>query len=41
MEFEYSDKVQQMRKRLLAFMEEHIYPNEEAFHHEEIGRAHV
>ncbi|MEY3707713.1 MAG: (R)-benzylsuccinyl-CoA dehydrogenase, partial [Pseudomonadota bacterium] len=26
--------VQQMRKRLLAFMEEHIYPNEEAFHHE-------
>jgi len=34
MEFEYSDKVQQMRKRLLAFMEEHIYPNEEAFHHE-------
>ena len=34
MEFEYSDKVQQMRKRLLTFMEEHIYPNEEAFHHE-------
>jgi len=34
MEFEYSDKVQQMRKRLLAFMEEHIYPNKEAFHHE-------
>jgi len=34
MEFEYSDKVQQMRKRLLTFMDEHIYPNEEAFHHE-------
>ena len=34
MEFEYSAKVQQMRQRLLAFMEEHIYPNEDAFHHE-------
>ncbi|NBO95311.1 MAG: acyl-CoA dehydrogenase [Betaproteobacteria bacterium] len=34
MEFEYSAKVQQMRQRLLAFMEDHIYPNEDAFHHE-------
>jgi len=34
MNFEYSAKVQQMRERLLAFMQEHIYPNEQAFHHE-------
>jgi len=34
MNFEYSAKVQQMGQRLLAFMNEHIYPNEQAFHHE-------
>ena len=34
MQFDYGPKVQHMRERLLAFMEEHIYPNEEAFHHE-------
>ena len=28
MEFEYSPKVQELRKRLIAFMEEHIYPND-------------
>ncbi|GAA6141144.1 acyl-CoA dehydrogenase family protein [Hydrogenophaga sp. 5NK40-0174] len=28
MDFEYSDKVKDMRERLLAFMDEHIYPNE-------------
>ncbi len=28
MDFEYSPKVQELRKRLIAFMEEHIYPNE-------------
>ncbi|RYF40566.1 MAG: hypothetical protein EOO27_47505, partial [Comamonadaceae bacterium] len=28
MQFEYSPKVQDLRKRLLAFMDEHIYPNE-------------
>jgi acyl-CoA dehydrogenase len=28
MEFEYSPKVQELRKRLIAFMEEHVYPND-------------
>ncbi len=28
MQFEYSDKVKNMQARLLAFMDEHIYPNE-------------
>src|SRR5688572_3349581 len=28
MDFEYSPKVQELRKRLIAFMEEHIYPND-------------
>jgi len=34
MDFEYSPRVQEMRKRLLAFMDEHIYPNENRFHAE-------
>ena len=28
MDFEYSPKVQDLRKRLIAFMEEHVYPND-------------
>jgi acyl-CoA dehydrogenase len=28
MDFEYSPRVQEFRKRLIAFMEEHIYPND-------------
>ena len=28
MQFEYSDKVKNMQARLLAFMDEHMYPNE-------------
>jgi len=28
MNFEYSDKVQRLREKLLAFLDEHIYPNE-------------
>ena len=32
MDFEYSPKVQAMRKRLLAFMDEHIYPNEQSYY---------
>jgi acyl-CoA dehydrogenase len=28
MDFEYSPKVQDLRRRLIAFMEEHIYPND-------------
>jgi len=32
MEFEYSPRVQELRKKLAAFMEEHIYPNEGKYH---------
>ncbi|MBT8148771.1 MAG: acyl-CoA dehydrogenase family protein, partial [Gammaproteobacteria bacterium] len=31
MDFEYSEKVQDLRARLLAFMDKHIYPNEQLF----------
>ncbi|HPZ58233.1 MAG TPA: acyl-CoA dehydrogenase family protein, partial [Ottowia sp.] len=31
MEFDYSPKVKDMQARLLAFMDEHIYPNEQVF----------
>ena len=34
MDFDYSPKVQQLQARLSAFMDEHIYPNEVAFHAE-------
>ncbi|MCL4747423.1 MAG: acyl-CoA dehydrogenase family protein [Burkholderiaceae bacterium] len=34
MDFDYSPRVQEMRSRLLAFMDEHIYPNEQRFHDE-------
>ncbi len=34
MDFDYSPKVQEMRARLLAFMDEHIYPAEHRFHEE-------
>jgi acyl-CoA dehydrogenase len=30
--FDYSEKVQRLRERLEAFMEEHVYPNEKTFH---------
>jgi len=40
MEFDYSDKVKGLRERLLAFMDEHIYPNEARFFQEiEANRA--
>jgi acyl-CoA dehydrogenase len=32
MDFEYTPKVQELRKRLIAFMDEHIYPNESAYY---------
>jgi acyl-CoA dehydrogenase len=38
MRFEYSDKVNQLRTRLLAFMDEHVYPNE-GRHHEESAQG--
>src|SRR5579863_8502561 len=31
MHFEYTDKVKDLRTRLIAFMDEHIYPNERHF----------
>ncbi|HMN56539.1 MAG TPA: acyl-CoA dehydrogenase, partial [Ottowia sp.] len=34
MEFEYSTKVKDMQARLLAFMDDHIYPNENAYYAE-------
>jgi len=40
MDFDYSPKVKDLQKRLNAFMDEHIYPNEDAFHAEvEANRA--
>jgi acyl-CoA dehydrogenase len=35
--FEFSDKVKDAQRRLQAFMDEHIYPNEQ-HHHDEIDR---
>ena len=41
MDFAYSDKVKDLQKRVGAFMEEHIYPNEARFHDEvEKNRRH-
>jgi acyl-CoA dehydrogenase len=34
MNFDYSPKVQALREKLLAFFDEHIYPNEAVFHEE-------
>lgn len=32
MDFEHSDKVKELQRRLIAFMEEHVYPNEKRWH---------
>jgi acyl-CoA dehydrogenase len=37
MDFEFTPKVKDMQKRLLSFMDQHIYPNEERFHEEIIA----
>jgi acyl-CoA dehydrogenase len=37
MNFEFSEKTIDMQRRLLAFMDEHVYPNEQRYH-EETGR---
>ena len=34
MDFAYTDKVKAMQAKLIAFMDEHIYPNEHRFHSE-------
>ena len=37
MDFDYSPKVKDLQKRLNAFMDQHIYPNEDVFHQEVEG----
>ena len=37
MNFEFNDKVKDLQRRLQAFLDEHVYPNEMRFH-DEIGR---
>ncbi len=32
MNFEFSDKVKEMQRRLQSFMDEHVYPNERTYH---------
>jgi len=32
MNFDFSDRVEALRTRLLAFMDEHVYPNEKTYH---------
>ena len=34
MEFEYSDRCKQLQDKLLKFMDQHIYPNENIFKQE-------
>jgi acyl-CoA dehydrogenase len=34
MNFEHSSKVKEYQQRLVAFMDEHVYPNEARYHHE-------
>ncbi len=34
MNFEHSSKVKDFQQRLVAFMDEHVYPNEARYHHE-------
>ncbi|MDQ2947608.1 MAG: acyl-CoA dehydrogenase family protein [Acidobacteriota bacterium] len=38
MNFEYSDKVKDLQAKLLAFMDEHVYPNEQR-HHDEVAHG--
>ena len=38
MNFEYSDKVKNLQAKLLAFMDEHVYPNEQR-HHDEVAEG--
>lgn len=46
MDFQYSDKVKDLRQQLLTFMDEYIYPNEELYKqqkqaNQERGRAYA
>ena len=42
MDFEFSDRCKELRERLLAFMDEHIYPNESVYEEQlaESGNPH-
>ncbi|MDX1621356.1 MAG: acyl-CoA dehydrogenase family protein [Nitriliruptorales bacterium] len=42
MDFGYTDRMEEYREKLLAFMDEHVYPNEETYHQqiEESGERH-
>ena len=40
MNFDYTPKVQELRDKLLAFFDEHIYPNERAFIDEIARQSH-
>ncbi len=42
MDFEFSDRCKELRERLLSFMDEHIYPNEEVYEEQlrESGQPH-
>src|SRR5947209_2967943 len=37
MDFEYSEQCQELRERLLAFMDEHVYPAESVYHEQLIA----
>ena len=39
MDFAYSDRVQELRGRLLDFFDRHIYPNEATYHHQHATAA--
>jgi acyl-CoA dehydrogenase len=38
MDFQYSSKVQALQKKLLAFLDEHVYPNEK-LHDEQVSQG--
>ena len=37
--FEYSDRTQQLRERLLEFMDQYIYPNEKTFEEQHAAQS--
>ena len=37
MNFDYTPKVQELREKLRAFMDEHVYPNERGQWHEHVA----
>ena len=34
MDFDFSPKVKDLQKRVQQFMDEHVYPNEDTYHHQ-------